>query len=89
MSCQQCGECCRWIGFSYGKMPQVAIDFYETRGFKVVNRGHDIQTIYLPSVCPHLQEDNTCGIQDTKPEVCKNSRGDTNPITEKVCQWKN
>jgi hypothetical protein len=54
-----------------------------------VNRGQDIQTIYLPSVCPHLQDDNTCGIQDTKPEVCKNSRGDTNPITENVCQWKN
>lgn len=73
-SCLQCGNCCRTtvtclgiVGIS--KIDSDYVEYVEARGLKIVEQNGAIWLV-LPIICPHLTEDNKCGIHDHKPKLC-------------------
>lgn len=70
--CTSCGACCRRIGqivahskqlIREGEQPQIIIDF--------ANFPHAFNEM---GKCEHLQDDNTCAIYETRPDVCNIKR---------------
>lgn len=85
--CQQCGSCCRWIGFSFNDLSGKALEFYTKRGCEILKSEHGEYRIYVPCICVHLK-DNKCTIYDQRPLVCIEGVGYEDPICAEDCKWK-
>ncbi len=65
IGCQKCGECCKWMGVPPNYF-NFDMDYLKARGGKMIDG-----IALFPARCPQLKEDNTCAINDRKPEYCK------------------
>ena len=74
--CQHCtAKCCRYFALPIDA-PKIMKDFEYFRWYLIHGRISifvDGETWYLMvhNVCDHLQEDNRCGIYQTRPEICR------------------
>jgi Fe-S-cluster containining protein len=74
--CEYCtAKCCRYFAMPI-ETPEERADFEFIRWFLL----HDRATVFkededwyllVHTQCRHLQEDNRCGIYDTRPQVCR------------------
>lgn len=87
IGCQQCGTCCKWLGFSFDGLSGKALEFYKERGCKILKSEHGEYRIYIAIPCPHLKE-SKCAIYDNRPLVCIEGRGFEDPICASECKWK-
>lgn len=89
-SCITCGhECCKWLGFTYGEISGRSIEFYASRGCKILRCDNDDDTsiyrIYVPITCPHLEEGEGCSIYERRPLACIEFEPDLDPIVKDIC----
>lgn len=74
--CEYCtAKCCRYFALSIDT-PRTATDFDYLRWYLLHDRASlfvEGETWYLlvHTVCKHLQEDNRCGIYETRPQICR------------------
>ncbi len=74
--CSYCtGKCCRYFAFPIDK-PESRADFDHFRWYMLhgnVAFFVDDGTWYIMVMadCKHLQEDNRCGIYETRPQICR------------------
>lgn len=74
--CEYCtAKCCRYFALSIDT-PRTATDFDYLRWYLLHDRASlfvEGETWYLlvHTVCKHLQEDNRCGIYETRPHICR------------------
>ena len=74
--CQHCtAKCCRYFALPI-ETPKITKDFEYMRWYLIHGRISifvDGETWYLMvhNVCDHLQEDNRCGIYQTRPQICR------------------
>ena len=74
--CQHCtAKCCRYFALPI-ETPKIQKDFEYIRWYLIHGRISifvDGETWYLMvhNVCDHLQEDNRCGIYQTRPQICR------------------
>ena len=74
--CQHCtAKCCRYFALPI-ESPKIMKDFEYFRWYLIHGRISifvDGETWYLMvhNVCDHLQEDNRCGIYQSRPEICR------------------
>ena len=74
--CQYCtGKCCRYFALPIDR-PTEYEDFEYIRWYLLHERATvftEDETWYLlvHSVCKHLQDDNRCGIYETRPSICR------------------
>jgi Fe-S-cluster containining protein len=74
--CDYCSaKCCRYFAMPLEK-PEEFADFEFIRWFLLHERATvfaEDETWYLlvHTTCRHLQEDNRCGIYDTRPQICR------------------
>lgn len=87
LGCQKCGQCCKWLGFSYSDLSGKALEFYTKRGCKILKSEHGNYRIYIPVPCPHL-DGNQCSIYNNRPLVCIEGTGFDDPICAEDCKWK-
>ena len=69
MECKKCGACSQLNSYSSTATPQKKVwSIYRARGwtFDPVN-----ELVWIPSVCPHLLENNTCTIYENRPKQCR------------------
>ena len=68
MECKKCGACCRLIVLQHSNPTKKSLEYYRARGwtFDPVN-----ELVWIPSVCPHLLENNTCNIYENRPKQCR------------------
>ncbi len=74
--CEYCtAKCCRYFALPI-ETPKTRRDFEFIRWYLL----HDRATVFVEdqdwyllvyTVCRHLQDDNRCGIYDTRPPICK------------------
>jgi hypothetical protein len=77
MTCKQCGECCRYLALYVGGLERRQISYLTSRG---VPREGDF--FLIPHTCIHLVE-NQCNINDEKPHVCRQFKGQ-----KEIMGWK-
>ena len=66
MDCDKCGECCRKGNkYSITLPPRIA-------KFLSVRTGRTVKKVMFvfDKDCPHLTEDNLCGIYENRPDAC-------------------
>ena len=68
MKCKKCGACCRVIVLQHSNATKINLEYYRVRGW-TFDPVTDL--IWIPSVCPHLLDNNTCTIYKTRPEQCR------------------
>ena len=74
--CEYCtAKCCRYFALSIDT-PRTAADFDYLRWYLLHDRASlfvEGETWYLlvHTVCKHLQDDNRCGIYETRPHICR------------------
>jgi hypothetical protein len=68
MECKKCGACCRLIVLQHSNPTKKSLEYYRARGwtFDPVN-----ELVWIPSVCPHLLDNNTCNIYENRPKQCR------------------
>jgi len=68
MKCKKCGACCRLIVLQHSNPTKKSLEYYRARGwtFDPVN-----ELVWIPSVCPHLLDNNTCNIYKSRPRQCR------------------
>ena len=68
MECRKCGACCRLIVLQHSNPTKKSLEYYRVRGwtFDPVN-----DLVWIPSVCPHLLDNNTCTIYKSRPKQCR------------------
>lgn len=91
--CLGCAECCKAL-IAFWPEPRAWADrhsvlaWLEARG--VVRRPHlDLPGLLAGEVrmrCPHLGEDNRCGIYESRPRVCREFDGLAQPGLD--CAWR-
>ena len=89
--CIKCGhQCCKWIGWSTSEMSGRSLEYYLSRGAKVLacENGKRIYRVYLQQICPHLEEGKGCKIYDRRPLACIEYEGNLDPLMEGVCLIK-
>ena len=74
--CEHCtAKCCRYFALSI-ETPQTFADFEFIRWYLL----HEAATVFVEdgvwyllvhTVCKHLQDDQRCGIYDTRPQICR------------------
>ena len=70
-ACSDRGQCCTYV-----ELPRSRIltsdekRWVELHGIRLVQKGEAVWA-YVPTACSQLQEDNTCGIYETRPDVCR------------------
>lgn len=84
--CEYCtAKCCRYFALTI-EAPTERADFEYIRWFllheraSVFKEGEDWYLL-VHTVCRHLQEDNRCGIYETRPQVCRD-------YTTKECEYE-
>jgi Fe-S-cluster containining protein len=67
-TCNRCAECCKFVILDKIKPTKDYLEYYRVRGWR-----YDPATklTWIPCVCQHLLEDNSCGIYEDRPEYCK------------------
>jgi len=91
--CTSCGACCTFLVLNVH--PQYAEGdvkrWVELHGVRIVQKGEAVWA-YVPTACSQLQPDNTCGIYEDRPDVCRvwpTSQADIDElhewVGEKVC----
>ena len=68
MECKKCGACCRAIVLQHSNPSKIMLEYYRKRGW-TFDPVTDL--VWIPSVCRHLLDDNTCKIYKTRPEQCR------------------
>jgi uncharacterized protein len=74
--CEYCtAKCCRYFALPI-EAPETREDFEFVRWFLLhegatVFKEDDTWYLLVHTVCRHLQDDNRCGIYDTRPQVCR------------------
>ena len=74
--CEYCtAKCCRYFAMPIDT-PEDRIDFEYLRWFLLHDRAtvfkeDDTWYLLVHTTCRHLQEDNRCGIYETRPQVCR------------------
>ena len=69
--CSGCGRCCTSILPLNDKEINNIKKYIRRNNINPINRNNNInQTEYI-DVCPFLNEENRCNIQDYKPEICR------------------
>lgn len=63
-ACKKCGHCCRAVILKPG---------FTDKTSEFINAWGSKQNLVMnfPEPCKHLQKDNTCGIWETRPEICR------------------
>ena len=84
--CLQCMECCRYIGIVSVVNTPNERNFYETRGFTVIDNAGFL-VIIQQAICPHLKW-NGCDIYETRPAYCRNYDGRKDPFMKNKCLWR-
>ena len=79
--CDHCtAKCCRYFALPVER-PRNASDFDYIRWYLL----HQYASVFLEdgvwyllvhTVCKHLQEDNRCGIYETRPQICRDYKTD-------------
>ncbi len=87
--CLACGRCCKVL-ILYAPRPDFlhepqAEEFFKARGVTIIEKGQRWYKVGVPSVCPHLGDDNACDIYETRPQGCREYDGRKDPIVE--CDW--
>ncbi len=84
--CEYCtAKCCRYFALTI-EAPTELADFEYIRWFllheraSVFKEGEDWYLL-VHTVCRHLQDDNRCGIYETRPQVCRD-------YTTKECEYE-
>jgi len=70
MSCQMCGDCCRYVTTLIPKGAGGRRWLLLHEGVEIIER-EDGDLVKVPSVCKELQTDNTCGIYADRPDTCR------------------
>lgn len=84
--CTYCtAKCCRYFSLAIDK-PRTAADFdylrwYLLHDFASVFTEGDSWFILVHTKCKHLQDDNRCGIYQTRPQICRD-------YTTKNCEYE-
>ena len=74
--CDHCtAKCCRYFALSIDQ-PRTERDFDFLRWYLLHDRASlftegDTWYLLVHTVCKHLQEDNRCGIYETRPNICR------------------
>jgi Fe-S-cluster containining protein len=74
--CEYCtAKCCRYFALPIDA-PEDRTDFEYIRWFLLHDRAavfkeDDTWYLLVHTTCRHLQEDNRCGIYETRPQVCR------------------
>lgn len=91
-SCISCGHaCCRWIAFTTTEMSGRSLEYYISRGCKVLRcdiQDGSVYRVYIPHVCPHLVEGVGCDCYEKRPLACIEYRGAEDPLVQDVCLVK-
>jgi Fe-S-cluster containining protein len=73
MICKQCGKCCKGIRINFpldAQLEQILTEISEAEAIQL----HSIFRLFPDSGkyynCKMLQENNTCGIHESKPSMC-------------------
>jgi len=84
--CEYCtAKCCRYFALPI-ETPETFEDYEFIRWFLL----HDRATVFrededwyllVHTTCKHLQDDNMCGIYDTRPQICRD-------YTTKECEYE-
>lgn len=97
--CQSCGECCKSMilqirQLDLPKEKKNRIEYFKTRGLKILREFNKIIEVSVPLLCPHLDEGKdrrtySCGIYGNHPEVCKDFDGRLAPAWHELkCKLK-
>ena len=68
-----CGACCRFLVLQVNPQYRDQGDiqrWIELHGIRLVERGGYVWA-YIPTPCSQLAPDGTCGIHETRPDVCR------------------
>ncbi len=68
MECKKCGACCRLIVLQHSNPTKKSLEYYRVRGW-TFDPVTDL--VWIPSVCPHLHDNNTCKIYKSRPKQCR------------------
>ena len=76
--CSKCGACCRHLSFQIEDTDGRWAEYYKAHGCTVIKNKkiENMIMILVPNVCPHLK-DNLCDIYETRPQVCRDFKGQT------------
>jgi len=77
MKCKRCGECCRYINVEIPKDYNIDLLFLAARKIKIIRTKSGL-ILSIPSICPHLTENNLCRIYDNRPQACRRFPLETN-----------
>jgi Fe-S-cluster containining protein len=84
--CEYCtAKCCRYFALPFDA-PEEFKDFEFIRWFLLHERASvfkegDDWYLLVHTTCRHLQDDNRCGIYDTRPQICRD-------YTTKECEYE-
>ena len=82
MSCKKCGQCCKQLIFFIPSQPANFVEYYEKKGCTLEG-----SKITIPYICPHLTENNLCGIYEDRPALCKEYEGQDGFYKPKGCGY--
>jgi len=73
--CEYCtAKCCKYFALPI-ETPRTAADFDYLRWYLLHDRAtlfvDDAWYLLVHTECKHLQEDNRCGIYETRPQICR------------------
>ena len=74
MPCNKCGECCKRLILSGSEYDREIVQMKQGYLGEIKYKGEVYHILYKP--CIYLKNDNTCDIQDTKPEACRKFPGE-------------
>ena len=84
--CRKCnGMCCRYFGVPI-ETPENAADFDDIRWY-MLHKGTEVYVedgdwyLNVQNVCRYLGPDNSCGIYETRPKICRGYSTDNCEIT--------
>jgi len=67
-NCNMCGECCRWVIIENIPPTPFLTGYYKARGWTYDRKQ---RSLWIPTVCVHLGDDNRCRIYENRPQFCK------------------
>jgi len=77
--CKECGAfCCRYIAYPKANATKECREYHEIKQ-NVIKKDDKYWIIDQP--CPHIQDDHTCDIYETKPKFCTTFPTDKSPVS--------
>lgn len=69
--CKKCGACCEVMDFEIAPPTPDLERYYNIHENTRVTRREGRTYVEIRNTCKHLTADNLCGIQETKPDICR------------------